>query len=243
MTVDTRQDQKNKTRRKLIDLALTLSSQKGFSTLSLREVTQAAGMTPNAFYRHFRDMEDLGLVLLDEVGVTLRKLLRDARRNATHSKNGKIVEASIETFLMFVNENSNHFRLLLGERQGATPAFRRAIHSELDQFVTELAEDMDKQYRAAGVPLRHSSLCAEAIVAIVFTVGAEALDLPKHKQGSLGERLVEEVKMVIRGRLIEKSHLHQRNSQKDEIDEKRPKHNVPEPKSFVLTTNSLILAA
>jgi AcrR family transcriptional regulator len=202
MIADTRQDQKNKTRRKLIELALTLSAQKGFSALSLREVTQAAGMTPNAFYRHFRDMEDLGLILLDEVGLTLRKLLRDARRSTSIHKDGKVIEASIEIFLAFVNENSNHFRLLLGERQGATQAFRRAIHSELDQFVSEISEDLEKQYQDAGTPLRNASLTAEAIVAVVFTVGAEALDLPKHKQGSLAERLVEEVKMILRGSIL-----------------------------------------
>jgi AcrR family transcriptional regulator len=194
---ETRVDQKNKTRRKLIEVALNLSTLKGFSQLSLREVSVAAGLTPNGFYRHFRDMEDLGLSLLDEVGLSLRRLLRDARKTATKQK--RVVEASVETFLQYVNDNSNLFRLLLGERQGASSAFRRAIHGELDLFISELTEDLERQSETAGTPLRNPALTAEAIVAVVFTVGAEALDLPKHKQESLASRLEEEVKMILRG--------------------------------------------
>jgi AcrR family transcriptional regulator len=59
--MDTRAEQKQTTRRKLIEVALRLSAQKGFAALSLREVAQAAELTPAAFYRHFRDMEELGL--------------------------------------------------------------------------------------------------------------------------------------------------------------------------------------
>lgn len=192
-----RNDQKLKTRRRLIDVALELSSSRGFSVLSLREVTQAAGITPAGFYRHFDEMEDLGLVLLDEVGLSLRRLLREARRHVEGSN--RVVEASVDVFLDYVNDNANLFRLLLGERQGASPAFRKAIHEELDRFVTELTEDLERGAHARGQPLAKAAYAAEAIVAVVFTVGAEALDLPKHRRESLRLRLVEEVRMILRG--------------------------------------------
>lgn len=193
----TRLDQKARTRRELIEVALKLSSEKGFSSLSLREVTSGAGLTAAAFYKHFRDMEELGLSLVDEVGVSLRRLLRDARRRV--SPGPQAVENSIEAFLFFVNENGNLFRMLLGERQGASPAFRKAIHNELDLFIGELATDLERLQGAMGQPLRNPALTAEAIIAVVFTVGAEALEIPKHKQGGLSERLVEELKIILRG--------------------------------------------
>jgi TetR/AcrR family transcriptional regulator, fatty acid biosynthesis regulator len=192
-----RVEQKLKTRRRLIEVALRLSAERGFSTLSLREVAKAADLTPAAFYRHFRDMEDLGLSLLDEVGISLRRLLRDTRR-LTAGK-GSIVQASIGTFMDYLNENGNLFRLLLGERQGGSTAFRKAIHAEIDQFVGELTEDLERESARIHQPLSHPAYTAEAIVAVVFTVGAEALELPKHKQESLATRLIEEVKMILRG--------------------------------------------
>jgi AcrR family transcriptional regulator len=202
--MEKRAEQKMATRRRLIEEALKLSAQKGFSSLSLREVAQAADLTPAAFYRHFRDMEELGLSLLDEVGLSLRRLLRNARKNAEVTKTG-LTEFSIQTFLTYVNENSNLFRLLLGERQGASSSFRKAIHAEIDLFVTELTEDLDRISKYNKQTFRHPSLAAEAIVAVVFTVGAEALDLPKHKQENLSTRLVEEVNMILRGARVYKS--------------------------------------
>lgn len=193
--MDKRLQQKQATRRRLVEAALELSAQKSFAALSLREVAQAAGLTPAAFYRHFSDMEDLGLSLVDEVGLSLRRLLRNARKNVEGSTT-KVTELSIQTFMNYVNENSNLFRVLLGERQGASNSFRKAIHAEMDLFIAELTEDIERINKRK---FRHPSLAAEAIVAVVFTVGAEALDLPKHKQESLSLRLVEEVNMILRG--------------------------------------------
>ena len=195
-----RNEQKQQTRRKLIEVALALSADKGFSTLSLREVTKSAGITPTAFYRHYRDMEELGLSLVDEVGLSLRRLVRDARRRS--KTNHGLVRASVHAFMDYVNDNGNLFRLLLGERQGASTAFRKAIHAEMDQFVGELTEDLERESRASRRGFAHPAFAAEAIVAVVFTVGAEALDLPKHKQESLSRRLVEEVRMILRGARI-----------------------------------------
>jgi len=202
--MEKRSDQKQATRRRLIEVALELSAKKSFSALSLREVAQAAELSPAAFYRHFRDMEELGLSLLDEVGLSLRRLLRNARKNSEDTKAG-LTEFSIETFLSYVNENSNLFRLLLGERQGASSSFRKAIHAEIDLFVGELTEDLERISKLNKQTFRHPALAAEAIVAVVFTVGAEALDLPKHKQESLGLRLVEEVNMILRGARVYQS--------------------------------------
>src|SRR5437016_2201194 len=140
--MSSRTDQKAETRRDLVNVALKLSSEKGFAALSLSEVAGGAGITAAAFYRHFRDMEELGLCLLDEVGLSLRRLLRDARKRVAPGPDA--VRVSIETFLSFVNENGNLYRLLLGERQGSTSTFRKAIHNEMDRFISELSLDLDR---------------------------------------------------------------------------------------------------
>lgn len=199
----TKKEQKSQTRRQLLLAGLRLSAEKGFSSLSIREVTTSAGITPAAFYKHFHDMEELGLAMLDEVGLSLRQMLRDARRRVDTDSDP--IKASVETFLSFVHDNKNLFRLLLGERQGATSAFRMAIHNEMDRFVAELAIDLERLQNAIKRPLNHASLAAESIVAVSFTLGAEALDLPKHKQSGLTERIVYHIKTILRGSLQEPS--------------------------------------
>jgi AcrR family transcriptional regulator len=196
--VSTRVDQKQQTRRKLIEAAIRLSAERGFSAVSLREITTAAGITPAAFYRHFRDMNDLGLALIDEVGLGLRQLLREARGSFMGVKQGT-VRASIETFLKFVTDNPNLFRVLLGERQGSSTEYRKALQSEIARFIDDFTDDIERWSQAAHQPMAETALAAEAIVTVVFTVGAEAIELPRHKRGELAERLIKEVKMILRG--------------------------------------------
>ena len=197
--MDKRSLQKAQTRRNLIEAALRLSTLKGFQSLSLREVAQAAQLSPAAFYRHFRDMDELGLYLIDEIALSLRRLLRQARQNSQRQAASNLTVFSIETFLNYVNENQNLFRLLLGQRQGSSDVFRRAIRKEIDVFVEELTEDLERIAWSRGESLAHPAFAAEAIVTIVFNLGAEALDLPKFKQENLRLRMVEEVNMILRG--------------------------------------------
>jgi len=194
-----RLEQKHLTRRKLVEAALRLSAERGFSSVSLREVAKMAGITPAGFYRHFHDMNELGLVLVDEVGLGLRQLLREARRSL--GKEGSAVRPSVKTFIDYITENPHLFRVLQGERMGPSPEFRKALFAEIDRFVEEVAEDLERGAKLLNQPLRDTALAAEAIVAVAFTLGGEALDLPRHKRDQLIERLIKEVKMILRGSL------------------------------------------
>ena len=68
-----RREKKEKTRRALIEAALSLSLEKGFSAVGLREVSRAAGIAPTSFYRHFESMNELGLVLVEELSLVLHE--------------------------------------------------------------------------------------------------------------------------------------------------------------------------
>ncbi len=193
-----RNEKKLQTRRKLIEAALMLSAENGFAAISLREVSKEAGITPAGFYRHFHDMEELGLILIDEVGLGLRQLLREARRKQLDHK-GSAVRASVETFIQYITDNANLFRVLQGERQGPSVAFRKALFAEINRFVEEIAEDLERGSKILKQPLIDTPLAAEAIVAVAFTVGGEALDIPKHRRKELTERLIKELKMILRG--------------------------------------------
>lgn len=192
-----RLEQKEQTRRRLIDAALHLSAEHGFSALSLREIAKASGITPAGFYRHFRDLDELGLVLVDEIALALRQLIREAR-SRFKERRGR-TRASVEAFIDYAHQKPHHFRLLLGERLGGSPAFREALRREIDHFVAELSDELELQAKAEGRTSADIPLAAEAIVAIVFSVGAEALDLPRHRHAGLAERLIREVHLVLAG--------------------------------------------
>ena len=193
-----RAEQKQKTRRALMDAALSqLSPEKSFSSLSLREVAREAGIAPTSFYRHFNELDELGLALVDEAGVTLRQLMRHARKRI--KKGGSAVNTSIDTFMEYLSSNPNHFRLLLRERTGMSKAFRTAIKAELDHFSTELTEDLKRIGELKGKPLDEPQLVAGAMVTIIFNQGAEALDSNQEEKAILKEQLKKELKFILRG--------------------------------------------
>ena len=194
-----RGEEKQKTRKALVAVTLKLSAEKGFSSLSLREVTKETGITPAAFYRHCHDMEELGLALIDEVGLGLRQLLREARRSIDQERNA--VRSSVEAFVHYVTENSNLFRVLQGERQGSSSAFRKALFTEFGRFIEDVTDDLERESVRINQPLQNTGLAAEAIVAVAFTLGGEALDLPKHRRPELIERIIKQIKMILRGAL------------------------------------------
>ena len=132
-----RQAQKERTREAILAAALRLSQEQGFAQISLRQVAREAGIVPTAFYRHFADMEQLGLTLVEHSFATLRKMIRDSQRDPEVFTN--IIDASADILVRVVKENKAHFGFIARERFGGSGAVRVAIRHELDLFVSELA--------------------------------------------------------------------------------------------------------
>lgn len=194
----TRAEQKLRTRRALMDAALAqLSADRGFGSLSLREVAREAGIAPTSFYRHFSELDELGLALVDEGGVALRQLMRQARKRI--ARNGSAISTSVDTFMEYLGNNSNLFRLMLRESTGVSKPFRTAIKAEIDHFVAELEADLRRIAEERNRPLFNSRLVAEAMVTLVFNQGAEALDATSAQKEVLKEKLKTELRIILVG--------------------------------------------
>ncbi|MDH2925087.1 TetR family transcriptional regulator [Nicoletella semolina] len=188
--------QKEKTRRALVDAAFNqLSAEKSFSNLSLREVAREAGIAPTSFYRHFKDMDELGLAMVDESGVTLRQLMRQARKRL--EKGGSVVAISVDTFFEFIEDRPNMFRLLLRESSGTSQAFRTATSREIQHFVAELAEYI--QLRNLNITRELAYIESEGLVTLVFTAGSHALDMNTIERQHLKQRVIAQLRMLARG--------------------------------------------
>ena len=134
-----RQEQKLRTRRSIIEAAFSLlDEQRSMSSISLREVARAAGIAPTSFYRHFKDIDELGLTLVDEAGLALRQLMRQARVRI--ASGGGVINISVDTFMEFISANNNVFRLLLREHTGTSMACRAAVLREIKHFNVEITD-------------------------------------------------------------------------------------------------------
>ena len=79
-------EQTQKTRQTLINATLELSAEEGFASLSLRSIAKKAGIAPTSFYRHFRDMEELGTELVEELELIVKDYLRQVREELKEQK-------------------------------------------------------------------------------------------------------------------------------------------------------------
>ncbi|TPV56537.1 HTH-type transcriptional repressor FabR [Aestuariibacter sp. GS-14] len=192
-----RQEQKQKTRQSIIDAAFQLLNEnRTLSAISLREVAREAGIAPTSFYRHFKDMDELGLTLVDEAGLALRQLMRQARRRI--ASGGGVIDTSVDTFMEFITANSNVFRLLLREHTGTSAAYRLAVSREIQHFTDELSDYIIEQLK---IPHDIAVLQAESMVRLVFSAGADALEADAILKAAISQRVKKQLRFIQLGSL------------------------------------------
>ena len=194
----TRQQQKAETRQKLLDAAAgELASGRSFDTLSLREVAKLAGIAPTSFYRHFRDMDELGLTLVEQCGESLRKLIDAVLHQASEGKS--LIRASVETLFEYFARNQGMSRMMLQESFSRQPEFRRAAERLMQTMSSDLADYLEEEARERGVPLGHPRIAADSMVAILFTAGIALLDTPAEEREQHVETAIIQLRMIMRG--------------------------------------------
>ncbi|MFD8866365.1 TetR family transcriptional regulator [Streptomyces sp. NPDC059590] len=147
-TLGARQAQKLKTRRALLDAGLRLLEDQSLSSLGLREVTRVVGVAPAAFYRHFRDMSDLGVALVEESLGSLHAMVRVIL--AEQDGDEERIDATVEAVAEHVRRYPAHVRFIARERHGGVRPVREAIAAELARFTDEAAEAFAPQLTGEG---------------------------------------------------------------------------------------------
>ncbi|MGH8453505.1 MAG: HTH-type transcriptional repressor FabR [Nevskiales bacterium] len=174
-----------------------LGPNRGVSTLSLREVAREAGIAPNSFYRHFRDMDELAVALIDLAGGTLRQIIREARLRV--SAGGEVVRPSVETFMEQLGSDDKLLHILLREGSVGSDAFKRAVDRELRHFEDELRDDLIRLSQVDWPMAYQPALVSKAITRLVFAMGATAMDLPPEQRKQITAQTVEMVRMIVIG--------------------------------------------
>jgi AcrR family transcriptional regulator len=193
-----RKQQKAETRQRLMDAAAAeLASGRSFDTLSLREVAKLAGIAPTSFYRHFHDMEGLGLALIEEQAETLLTLMHRVREQTSEGRS--LIRASVETLFDYIFGNQGMARMILQESMSRQSAFRNAAEKLLVTMSRDLADFLVWDAEKRGVPLGYPRLAADSTVAILFTTGIALLDTPAEDRDRHIEAAIIKVRMIMRG--------------------------------------------
>lgn len=197
----TRSERKDLTRASLLQAALALIGEgRSFTSLGIREIAREAGMVPNAFYRHFRNTDDLGLALVEEMGITLRRLLREARQVGVAPN--AMVRRSVQVYYEYVRQNRLQFLFISSERSGGSRILRLAIRTEVSHFTNEMALD----FRRLGIYPEMSTSSLQMVCGLIVTTmlaaAPEILDLPPEQallENEMTENFVQQLQVVLLG--------------------------------------------
>ncbi len=197
----TRSERKDLTRASLLQAALDLIGEgRSFTSLGIREIAREAGMVPNAFYRHFRNTDELGLALVEEMGITLRRLLREARQ--TDVAPNDMVRRSVQVYYQYVKQNRLQFLFISSERSGGSRILRLAIRNDVIHFTNEMAQDFRRLGVYPDMPTSSLQMVCGLIVTTMLAAAPEILDLPPEQpllEQEMTENFVQQLQVVLLG--------------------------------------------
>ena len=175
-----RQERKLLTRQSLMNAALEwVEEGQHFSSLSIREVAKRAGVVPTAFYRHFKDLDDLALNLVDELSLVLRQLMREARQN--RGAPGNIIRDSVTQFCDYVVSQRVFFLFMAQSMTGGSSVIRQAVRSELQFFAKELVSDLQRLNLLSNLNPMMVDVVADLTISNVAFSTIQLLDLSARK--------------------------------------------------------------
>lgn len=174
-----------------------MNDDRGFSSLSLREVAKEAGIAPASFYRHFENMEQLALALVDEAGEALYRIMDDTRES--EEKGEDVVEQAVAVCMSHFRAHGALFRVLAREATGNSPIIRRAIQKVLNELNRRLSTVIELEMKRRKRNITNAAWVAEAIITIVFYIGVSTIDQPIAKQKEAEKRLVHHIRVIYWG--------------------------------------------
>ncbi|EET83548.1 HTH-type transcriptional repressor FabR [Acinetobacter radioresistens] len=186
------------TKEELFQAALNLiGPQKSISSLSLREVAREAGIAPNSFYRHFKDIDELAIALIERSGIVLRQILHQARLKAL--KQSSIIRSSVNVFIEQLDADEGNLSLLLREGYTGSQSYKAAVDRQLNFFQQELQEDLVRLERLNHSNMAHPDIAAKAITQLVFNMGAQVINLPSSDRQEIAEQTMIMIRMILEG--------------------------------------------
>jgi len=197
--VETRGARKERTRRAILDAALTLSEQQTLAALSLRQVAKQVGIVPTAFYRHFASLDDLGLALVEESFASLRAMLRDVRRDAAAFD--RIIDRSLDVLVEHVRAQRAHFGFIARERAAGPPVVREEIRHQIQLFERELATDLVRLPGTDSWSAEDLAVLSNLIVTSVVATAEQIITARPDAEAAIVAQARTQLRMVLVGAL------------------------------------------
>jgi AcrR family transcriptional regulator len=190
-----KKEEKERVAHALLRATLRLAAAHGFTSLGLREVARAAEIAPTSFYRHFADMEELGLALIDDLG---GRFIDGwiARVKPGSGDAGTPLESIVSHALAAALEDPELMRFILAERAGALPPFRAALSQKVSLLKGALQVAIASEHATAEAGV--STYVSDAAVVLLLEACGQLLEQPEQST-LLRARLLRQIRALFSG--------------------------------------------
>lgn len=208
--------EKEKTSQALIQSALKLCEEEGYASLSLRSVARKAGIAPTSFYRHFREIDEMGVEMvaqakdiLDEFIATAQKKMTFPAVKQTESlaqllKSIQCIAAPfVDSFFEIFKTQRQLLHLFFQERTGSSEAMRKAISDATNHLTGLLGNTLNQLIATSGYAAGDMHLVSETMITIVSCSAMEMLARPEIKQSEMSKRAIQKLNLLLLGAMME----------------------------------------
>jgi len=190
-----RREEKEKVRRALLRATLRLAASYGFASLSLREVAREAEIAPTSFYRHFEDMEQLGVALVDErVEPLVLTVIEGCREKA--KRPWDVPEVLAHGLLLAIERDADLVRFVVAERVGSLDFLRHALQPRVQMLMNGLRDlmfSLDSKQRELPPAV------SEALVLLTFEAAHKAMNHPDRSRDQIRDELQAQLALLQAG--------------------------------------------
>ena len=200
------QGEGSSTRRRILQIALTLMAQRGVDGTSMRDLASAAGLNVASLYHYFPSKRDLLEAVLVEQGFMPMEVPRsEPDGNGQHDGNGRhdgmaTLEQLLADTLVSMFEVQDFIRLMMGEAMRDESTARAvgldlftSFQSTMEDWVRTHRPDLDEQSGAAPV----ARLLSAMVVGIFVQHAAGVLSDDGNDLAALSRQRAREAEQIL----------------------------------------------
>ncbi len=183
------------TRQRIIDSAISLFAQKGYSRVRIIDILNSANVSPGAFYNYFSNKEELFLEIVKLGGGALIDYFKNHILPETEEKDVKKAYSSlvqgIDYFLDFVEKNRQIFQILFQEMIYRNPRVKETIDQIIKEFVNLFRHQIDKGIQKGMINITDSEIASWSFVCSILGMALTYLENPSIERAKLARTISE----------------------------------------------------
>lgn len=172
-------------REQLIRISRTLFAEKGFDGTSIEEIAATAQVSKPVVYEHFGGKEGVYAVVVDR---EMQKLLRMITEALAASHSLIKLERAALALLMYIEESSEGFRILVRDSHAASGTGTFA--SLISEIASQVEDVMADEFSSRGYDPKFAPMYAQMLVGMVALTGQWWLDVRKPGREEVAAHLV-----------------------------------------------------